>query len=640
LVLQYLGGDKLYLPVWRIDLISRFIGAGSAEGSVALDRLGGTRWSKAQKKVTAHIRTMAMELLRIYAERKAGGGFAFNGRDELFEEFEAAFPYDETPDQWRAIEETIADMTKDVPADRLICGDVGYGKTEVAMRAAFKAVEDKKQVAVLVPTTVLAFQHYENFLSRFEGSAVRIEMLSRFRSRKEQKHIITELGRGIVDIIIGTHRLLQKDIRFHDLGLLVIDEEHRFGVAHKERIRKLRVNVDTITMTATPIPRTLHMSLSGIRDISIINTPPANRLAIRTYVAEFDEDLIKGAVMAELSRGGQVFFVHNRVESIGRMRERLTSLLPNARIVVGHGQMDEHELEEVMIKFLEKKADVLLCTTIIESGLDVPSANTIVINRADTMGLAQLYQLRGRVGRSNVQAYAYLLTPDKSREDTEPDGITKTAQKRLALLQRYTELGSGFQIAMHDLEIRGAGNILGAQQSGHINEIGFEMYNELLEKTIRRLQGRSDEEKLDIEINLPVTAFIPTTYIEDQGQRLVFYKRLSAVEDINVLDELDKELEDRFGKAPPPVKNLLSIVELRIAAKELKIDSVSFNSSIFALRFHKSTKVSPDEVLKLIKNEPAVFSFKPPSTLIINKRCEKETDILAGLKDLLRRLKN
>ncbi len=632
LLLEYLGGDKLYLPVWRINLISRYISAGGGEGGhVALDKLGGTRWTKTQAKVNSEIRTMAMELLKIYAARKVNAGFAFGPRDHLLEEFEASFPYDETPDQWRAIEEVLEDMQRERPADRLICGDVGYGKTEVAMRATFKAVEDKKQVAILVPTTVLAFQHYETFMQRFANWPVRIEMLSRFRKKGEQKHVMEELSRGMVDIVIGTHRLLQRDVKFHDLGLLIIDEEHRFGVAHKERIRKIKSVVDTITMTATPIPRTLHMSLSGMRDISIINTPPANRLAIRTYVAEFDEELIRGAIMAELSRGGQVFFVHNRVETIGRMAEIIAKIVPEAKIVVGHGQMEENKLENVMIKFLEKEANVLLCTTIIESGLDVPSANTMIINRADTFGLAQLYQLRGRVGRSNVQAYAYLLTPSE-------EVISTIAQKRLSLLQRYTELGSGFQIAMHDLEIRGAGNILGAQQSGHINAIGYDMYVDLLERAIRQLQGKPEEFKLDVEITLPVPAYLPTDYIEDQGQRLVLYRRLAAIDSTDALDEISKELNDRFGKPPELVKHLLGIVEIKIIAKRLAIESIQYDGKAFAYKFHTSTPVKPETILKLVQKEPKHYAIKPPASLVIFEHHDKPAAILSAIKQHLKAL--
>ena len=630
LELHYLGGDKLYLPIWKINLISRYVGAGY-EGAVALDRLGGTRWTRAQKKVTAAIRTMAMELLKIYASREISNGFAFSPRDEMLEEFEAAFPYDETPDQWRTIEETLEGLQKERPSDRLICGDVGYGKTEVAMRATFKAVADKKQVAILVPTTVLAFQHYENFMTRFAAFPIRIEMLSRFRSKTEQKHVITDLARGTADIVIGTHRLLQKDVKFSDLGLLIIDEEHRFGVGHKERIKKLRTNVDTITMSATPIPRTLHMSLSGIRDISIINTPPVNRLAIRTYVAEFDKDLVRSAIMAELARGGQVFFVHNRVETINKFYELLVKLVPEAKIVVGHGQMNEHELEDVMIKFLQHRADILLCTTIIESGLDIPSANTIIINRADVMGLAQLYQLRGRGGRSNVQAYAYLLTPSD-------ETISPTAKKRLTLLQRYTELGSGFQIAMHDLEIRGAGNILGAQQSGHINAIGYEMYVDLLERTIRRLRGKEESVKLDVEITFPVPAYIPTDYVEDEGQRLVLYRRLAGIASLEKLDDIAKEVVDRYGRHPQLVKNLLGIVEIRVLAKELMIETIQFDGQRFAYKFHANTRVKPEVILKMVRSNPKKFIFRQPATLIVTEVIKEAAVILGNAKTFLRSL--
>ncbi len=628
MLLQYLGEDKLYLPVWRINLISRYIGD---PDHVSLDKLGGTRWSKTQQKVNSEIRTMALELLKIYAARKVKGGFAFSPPDHSFEEFEAAFPFDETPDQLRAIEETLKDMQKDTPADRLICGDVGYGKTEVAMRAAFKAVLDGKQVAVLVPTTVLAFQHYENFLTRFEKWPVRIEMLSRFRTASEQRHIVAELAKGQIDIIVGTHKLLGRDIKYSDLGLLVIDEEHHFGVAHKERIRKLKTQIDTITMTATPIPRTLHMSLAGLRDISIINTPPANRLAIRTFVAEFDETLIRGAIMGELARGGQVFFVHNRVETINRMAEMLAKIVPEARIVVGHGQMNEGELEDVMIRFLEKKANVLLCTTIIESGIDISSANTIIINRADRMGLAQLYQLRGRVGRSNVQAYAYLLKP-------KDEVVGVTAQKRLALLQRYTELGSGFQIAMHDLEIRGAGNLLGAQQSGHINAIGFEMYMELLERAIRQLQGQPEEVKTDAEISLPVEAFIPTSFVGDEGQRLVLYRRLAELENVEELDTMAAEITDRFGSIPPETINLLKVIEIKILARKLKVNSISYERGSIVVKFNQATHVNPQTVLSLVNKDPKNFAFRQPADLFFRHPDKNAKEILSATRSLLQKL--
>jgi transcription-repair coupling factor (superfamily II helicase) len=464
-------------------------------------------------------------------------------------------------------------------------------------------------------------------MNRFANWPVRIEMLSRFRSRTEQKHILTELARGMVDVVIGTHRLLQRDVKFNDLGLLIIDEEHRFGVTHKERIKKLRATVDTIAMSATPIPRTLHLSLSGLRDISIINTPPANRLAIRTYVSEFNEDIVRGAILGELSRGGQVFFVHNRVEEIYRMEELLKRLVPEAKVVVGHGQMEEHELEEVMIKFLEKKANVLLCTTIIESGIDVPTANTIIINRADRMGLAQLYQLRGRVGRSNVQAYAYLLTP---AEET----ISPIAKKRLALLQRYTELGSGFQIAMHDLEIRGAGNILGAEQSGHINAIGYEMYMDLLERTIRHLQGQPERVKVDVEITLPIPAYIPTDYIADEGQRLITYRRLSSLEDIAALDDVAKELNERYGKIPDLVNNLLGIVEMRINAKKFLVESINFDGKIFAVKFSPKTGIDPNKILNLVKQAPQKYAFRQPATLLMKESAKHPKDIFSVLRAL------
>ncbi|HEY6006784.1 MAG TPA: transcription-repair coupling factor, partial [Geobacteraceae bacterium] len=504
LLLEYAAEDKLYLPVDRIGLVQRYVGAEGVEPRV--DKLGGTAWEKAKGKARAAVEEMAEELLQIYAARQVEQGHAFSPRDELYREFEAAFAFEETPDQLAAIDDVLADMESTRPMDRLVCGDVGYGKTEVAMRAAFKAAMEGKQVAVLVPTTVLAQQHLETFHERFAGYPVQVEAISRFRSAKEQKDILDRVAKGTVDVLIGTHRLLQKDVAFKDLGLLIVDEEQRFGVTHKERLKKYRAVVDIMTLTATPIPRTLYMSLMGIRDLSIIDTPPVDRLAVKTYVARMNDELVREAVLRELRRGGQVFFVHNRVQSIGAMAEHLARIVPEARVAVGHGQMDEHELERVMLSFMHGETNLLLCTTIIESGLDIPNANTLIVNRADAFGLSQLYQLRGRVGRSRQRAYAYFLIPGEG-------SISADARERLKILQDLTELGAGFRIATHDLELRGAGDLLGARQSGNIVAVGFELYTELLDEAIRRLRGEEFSERVEPEIKLRIPAFIPEDYV-------------------------------------------------------------------------------------------------------------------------------
>lgn len=608
LVLEYLGNDKLYLPVYRMNLVQRYIGADDSQPG--LDKLGGTRFTTAKKRAESSIRAMANDLLKLYAERKLHKGFAFSARDEALETFEAAFPYEETVDQWEAIEAVLADMQKDEPMDRLICGDVGFGKTEIAMRAAYRAVLDGRQVAVLVPTTLLAFQHHQTFLQRFKDTGVRIEYLSRFVSRKDQKAILADAAAGTVDILIGTHRLVQSDVKFKRLGLLVIDEEHRFGVGQKERIRELRATVDTLAMSATPIPRTLHMSLSGLRDISVIRTPPVDRQAIRTYIAPFEDRLIREVVQKEVARGGQFFFVHNRVETIFNMADHLRRILPDVKIAIGHGQMEEHELEKSMLAFTRKECDGLICSTIIESGIDIPSANTILVNRADTFGLSQLYQIRGRVGRSNLQAYAYLLTPP----DRE---LTEIAEKRLSTLQRHTDLGSGFSIAMHDLEIRGGGNLLGAQQSGHIHEIGYELFTQLLEQTIRDLQGTPQALEIDPEITLPVSAFLPTDYVNDAQLRLVGYKQLSGADSIEAIDALAATWMDRFGPLPDPAQNLLRMMELKLTAKDLRIEQLQYDGTYLTLRLHDTTPISREKLMRVMQQNPDVYQIRPNSTLRI-----------------------
>lgn len=626
-LLEYLGGDKLYLPVYRLNLMGKYIGSGDAPPPI--DKLGGIRWSNVRSKVRRDIGLIAKDLLRLFAERKIHPGFAFPDGGTEYEEFCAAFAFDETPDQANAIEEVMNDMSEAKPSDRLICGDVGYGKTEVAMRAAYRAAMAGKQVSLLVPTTVLAFQHYENFLERFKDTPLKIEMLSRFRKPKERKRIVEDLRRGAVDIVIGTHRLLQKDVKFKNLGLLVVDEEHRFGVKHKERIKELKSTVDVVSMTATPIPRTLNMALVGIRDISVINTPPVDRQSVATFVVPFDEGIIRQAILREKARGGQVFFVHNRVETIGAFFRKLQDLVPEVKIEVGHGKMKESELEKVMIDFLDGSADVLLCTTIIESGLDIPNANTIIVHRADNFGLAQLYQLRGRVGRSNVKAHAYLLTP--------PDGeITTIAKKRLAVLKRFTELGSGFQVAMHDLEFRGAGNILGSAQSGHINAIGYELYAKLLDRTMRQLKGESLAADIDPELGLKVSAFLPEDYVPDQATRVELYRKLATREDAEEIDNLADELIDRFGELPTEANNLIGLMQIKVIARMLKIVQINFEGGRFSIKLDESTPLKTEDIIELAAKDPSKYRLIPPDKLLIlAENTSDEASILKSAKNSL-----
>jgi len=527
----------------------------------------------------------------------------------MYREFEAAFPYEETPDQLAAIEAVLADMQSEQPLDRLVCGDVGYGKTEVALRAAFKAVLDGRQVAVLVPTTVLARQHLATFQQRLADYPVSIEMLSRFRTAAEQKQILAQAAAGRIDILIGTHRLLQRDIQFNNLGLVIVDEEQRFGVAHKERLKKMRAEVDLLTLTATPIPRTLHLSLAGLRELSIIDTPPIDRHAIRTYVTRFDDDLIRDAILRELKRGGQVFFVHNRVESIGAMADFLRGLVPQAQIGVGHGQMGEKELEQVMLDFMAGRTNVLVCTTIIENGLDIPNANTMIVNRADCFGLAQLYQLRGRIGRSHQRAYAYLLIPGEAL-------LTRDARERLRVLQEQTELGAGFRIARHDLELRGAGDLLGARQAGQIAAIGFDMYTELLEETIQELKGQAVEERLDPEIRLGLSAFFPEAYIADPNQRLVLYRRLAAAVEEDEVYQIGDELRDRYGELPAPAQLLLELMKLRVLMKRLRVDHLEYTGQQLVCGFPSSTRVTPEQIMARLA-DPQRYRFSPDYRLSI-----------------------
>ncbi|TRO81981.1 transcription-repair coupling factor [Trichloromonas acetexigens] len=620
--LEYAGGDKLYLPVERIEKVQKYVGG---EGQTPrLDKMGGGAWEKAKFKARAAVEELARELLKIYARRELSQGFAYSPPDRVFREFEAAFPYEETPDQLQAIQEVLADMESPRPVDRLVCGDVGYGKTEVAIRAAFRAALDGRQVAVLVPTTVLARQHWETFRERFKGYPVEVDMVSRFRSPAEMKQVLERAAAGQVDILIGTHRILQRDVRFKNLGLVIIDEEQRFGVSHKERLKKLRAEVDVITLTATPIPRTLHMSMMGMRDLSVIETPPVDRLAVRTYVTRFDDDLIREAILRELRRGGQVFFVHNQVKNIEAMAEFLRTLVPEAKIIVGHGQMGEKALEQVMVDFIEGKAQVLVCSTIIENGIDIPRANTIIINRADCFGLSQLYQLRGRVGRSRHRAYAYLLIPGEG-------SLTREARERLRVLQDLTELGAGFRVASHDLELRGAGDLLGARQAGQIAAIGFEMYTELLEETIDELKGLEREEKIDPEVRLGLSAFLPEKYLPDPNQRLVFYKQLAAAEAVEELYDLADELRDRYGELPEPATLLIEVMKLRVLMKRLKVEQAEYDGRQLLFAFHAGTPVPPEKILKLM-DEPGKYRFSPDYRLSVRTGKLAAEEVLAAAK--------
>jgi transcription-repair coupling factor (superfamily II helicase) len=602
LELRYHGDDKLFVPVERLDLIQKYTGGSRPP----LDRLGGTSWEKAKTRVKKAMRDMAEELLKLYAQRRAVPGHAFPADTHWQEEFEGAFPYEPTPDQATAIADVKRDMETATPMDRLLCGDVGYGKTEVAMRAAFKAVLDAKQVAFLAPTTVLAFQHLQTLRDRFAAFPVVIDMVSRFRTKQETKEVLDRLSAGRVDIIVGTHRLLSKDVRFKDLGLLVVDEEQRFGVAHKERIKQMRKRVDVLTMTATPIPRTLNMSLVGIRDMSIIETPPKDRLSIQTNVVKFDAPVIERAIRSELARGGQVYVVHNRVESIFSIGNLLQRLVPEARMAIGHGQMGEEELERAMLGFVEGRFDILLATTIVENGLDIPNANTIIINRADRYGLAQLYQLRGRVGRSDRAAYAYLLIPPQ-------ESLSPVARKRLAAIKEFSDLGSGFRVAALDLEIRGAGNLLGGEQSGHIEAVGFEMYTKLLEETIRELRGEELEEETRATVNLRIDLKIDPGYIHDMNQRLMIYRKVASARTEQDLAAVLEEVRDRYGPPPASVLNLAEYGRIRIKADRLDVDSIDREGPLVVIKFRPNARLDGARLVKVVGSWPGAVLVPPVS---------------------------
>ena len=601
--LRYADDDKLFVPLERLDQVQKYTGGATP----ALDRLGGTTWEKAKTRVKKAMRDMAEELLKLYAARKAVAGHAFSPDSHWQQEFADAFEYELTADQQTAIRDITRDMEAPTPMDRLLCGDVGYGKTEVAMRAAFKAVMDGKQVAFLAPTTILAFQHARTLRERFAGFPVRIDMISRFRTKPEQTELLAQLKAGSLDIVVGTHRLLSKDVIFRDLGLLVVDEEQRFGVAHKEKIKQLRKKVDVLTMTATPIPRTLNMSLVGIRDMSVIETPPRDRLSIQTQVVRFEPDVIQRGIRTELERGGQVYVVHNRVESIGSIAGLIARLVPEAKLAVGHGQMSEQELERVMVDFVAHKFDVLIATTIVENGLDIPNANTMIINRADRYGLAQLYQLRGRVGRSDRRAYAYLLIP---AEQT----LSPIARRRLAAIREFSDLGSGFRIAALDLEIRGAGNLLGGQQSGHIEAVGFDMYVKLLDQTIRELKGEELEDERRATVNLRIDLRIDETYVPDMNQRLMIYRRLASLRQLDEVGSLLEELRDRYGPPPTSVEHLAQYARIRLLADQVGLDTVDREGNHVVLKFRQDARIDPVPLARLVQSRPDL-TLLPPAVL-------------------------
>ncbi len=628
MILEYAEGARLYVPLTRLDLVQKFR---SAEGArPMLNRLGTQQWQKTKARVKKAMRDMAEELLKLYAQRKLAPGHAYPTDTEWQREFEDAFEFNETEDQISAISDIKNDMQSSMPMDRLLCGDVGYGKTEVAMRAAFKAVGDNKQVAVLAPTTVLVFQHFETFKQRFAQFPIRVEMLSRFRSPKEMKEVIEKTENGKVDIVVGTHRLLSKDVKFSELGLVIVDEEQRFGVAHKERLKQLRKEVDVLTMSATPIPRTMHMAMVGLRDMSVIETPPKDRMAINTVVAPWDEKVLRSAMEHELDRGGQVYFIHNRVESIYEIAAKLQELVPKARILVGHGQMTERELEKVMLGFMRHEADILVSTTIVENGLDIPLANTIIINRADRHGLSELYQLRGRVGRSNRRAYAYLLIP----ADTE---LSPIARRRLAALKEFSDLGAGFKIAALDLELRGAGNLLGGEQSGHIDAVGFEMYTSMLERTVRELKGEVEAEEAEVALNLGLNIRIPAEYIGQENQRLRMYKRVAGVETEKQLEDVTGELKDRYGDPPAPVRNLLDYAGLKLLAQRIGVTGIDRHRDTVNVKFGESAAIDPEKLMRFVATKKGA-NFSPQGVLKFTLIASAAEQVLGNLRSMLESL--
>jgi transcription-repair coupling factor (superfamily II helicase) len=631
MILEFAESAKLYVPLTRLDLIQKYRSTDTGPAPI-LHKLGSQQWMKTKARVRKAMRDMAGELLKLYAQRHTAEGTAFSKDNEFQREFEDAFDYTETDDQITAIRAIKNDMESNTPMDRLLCGDVGYGKTEVAMRAAFKAVQDGKQVAVLTPTTVLSFQHFETFKQRFSKFPIHVEMISRFRTAKEQKAIVERVEQGKVDILIGTHRLLSKDIKFQDLGLLVVDEEQRFGVRHKERLKQIRKEIDVLAMSATPIPRTLHMSLVGLRDMSVIETPPKDRMAIQTVVAKYDEKIVRSAVEVELERGGQVYFVHNRVESIYEIAARIQELVPGARVAVGHGQMGETELERVMLAFMRHEYDVLVATTIIENGLDIPLANTILINRADRHGLSELYQLRGRVGRSNRRAYAYLLIP----QDAE---LTEIARRRLAALKEFSDLGAGFKIAALDLELRGAGNMLGGEQSGHIEAVGFELYTSMLEAAVKELKGEDAEERPTTQLNLGIALRIDESYVPEENQRLRLYKKIAGTQSAAAINEIRAELEDRYGALPDATVYLLEAAMLRLECERIGVAQIDRKRSELQIRFVENASVDPNRLMQLVaRNAKRGAQFTPQGVLKLPLAATRPDEVLLEIQEILSRL--
>ena len=628
MILEFAEQAKLYVPLTRLDLIQKYRSTDTGPAP-QLNRLGSQQWVKTKARVRKAMQDMAAELLKLYAERHTAEGTAFAPDNEFQKEFEDAFDYNETDDQLTAIRAIKEDMEKSTPMDRLLCGDVGYGKTEVAMRAAFKAVQDGKQVAILTPTTVLSFQHFETFKRRFSQFPIKVEMISRFRTAKEQKLIVEQVETGKVDVLIGTHRLLSKDIKFQDLGLLVVDEEQRFGVRHKEKLKQLRKEIDVLAMSATPIPRTLHMSLVGLRDMSVIETPPKDRMAIQTVVAKFDEKIVRSGIELELERGGQVYFVHNRVESIYEIASRIQELVPAARVVVGHGQMGESELERVMLAFMHHEYDVLVATTIIENGLDIPLANTMFINRADRHGLSELYQLRGRVGRSNRRAYAYLLIPPEQE-------LTEIARRRLAALKEFSDLGAGFKIAALDLELRGAGNMLGGEQSGHIEAIGFELYTTMLEQAVKELKGESAEEKPTTQLNLGIALRIDEAFVPEENQRLRLYKKVAGAHSEKALADLRSEMEDRYGPLPDSTVYLLEAASLRLECERVGIAQIDRKRAELQIRFTENAAVDPQHLMRLVaRNAKRGAQFTPQGVLKFPLAATRPDEVLLEIRDLI-----
>jgi transcription-repair coupling factor (superfamily II helicase) len=628
MLLEYAEGARLYVPLTRLDLIQKYR---SSEGAKpALSHLGTQAWAKTKARVRKAMKDMTEELLKLYAQRKMAQGHSFPAGNEFIREFEDSFEFNETEDQAQAITDVMHDMESTLPMDRLLCGDVGYGKTEVAMRAAFKAVSDNKQVAVLAPTTVLAFQHYETFKQRFGPFPVTIEMISRFRNPKQQKEILQKTEAGKIDILIGTHRILSKDLKFADLGLLIVDEEQRFGVRHKERIKQMRKQVDVLTMSATPIPRTLHMSLVGLRDMSVIETPPKDRMAIQTVVASWDDKLIQSSIEQELERGGQVYFVHNRVESIWEIAAKLQELVPKARVIVGHGQMSEGELEKVMLKFMHHEADILVATTIIENGLDIPLCNTILINRADRLGLSELYQLRGRVGRSNRRAYAYLLIPREVE-------LTPIARRRLAALKEFSDLGAGFKIAALDLELRGAGNLLGGEQSGHIEAVGFELYTQMLERAVREMKGEAAPDEAETQLNLGLNIRIPGEYIPEENQRLQMYKRVAGVESEGRLQDVEIEIKDRYGPPPSAVRNLLDYASLKLLCMRVGVNAIDRKRDQVTFKFRQNATVNPEHLARFVSAQKGAH-FTPDGMLKFTLKATQPEEVLRALHTVLEQL--